>query len=51
MKATGLMALLWALGIISLGAILALAYVGAIIAIPLLLGFLIYIGITHKETT
>ena len=48
MKATSLMVSVWVLGIISLGAILALAYVGVIVAVPLLLGSLIYIGTTRK---
>jgi len=36
--------LLWVLGIISLGLVLAVAYTGTIIVLPLLLGGAIYIS-------
>ena len=42
MKATGMMILMWIIGLISLGLILSVAYAGAIIIVPLFIGGLLY---------
>lgn len=50
MKATGMMTLMWIVGLISLGLILSVAYVGAIIIVPLFIGGLVYFSYKVKNS-